>query len=151
MTHVDLTTLSNTAINREIKNSKTYLQNLTGKTVTAFAYPYGALNATVKNLLTSAGYTSARGIDYDALNTKTGDKMNLKSMCIETSNPIAEIKAEIDKAKANKQWFVLCIHEVKEGGDQYTMTPAKFQEIVNYVKQISIKVVTVQQGRALMQ
>lgn len=151
VTHADLTTLSQANINTEIKNSKTYLQNLTGKTVNAFAYPYGALNATVKNLLSQAGYTSARGVDYDALNTKTTDKLALKSMCIETSNPVSEIKAEIDKAKANKQWFILCIHEVKNGGDQYTMTPAKLQEIINYVKQVGIKVVTVQEGRSLMQ
>jgi peptidoglycan/xylan/chitin deacetylase (PgdA/CDA1 family) len=151
VTHADLTTLSQTQVNNEIKNSKTYLQNLTGKAVTSFAYPYGALNTTVKSLLQQAGYTSARGIEYDTRNTASTDKYNLKSMCIETSNTLEEIKAQIDAAKAQKQWFVLCIHEVKSGGDQWTMTPAKFQEIVNYVKQTGIKVVTVQQGRALMQ
>jgi peptidoglycan/xylan/chitin deacetylase (PgdA/CDA1 family) len=150
ITHVDLTTVGQTRINREIKNSKTYLQTLIGQTVVSFAYPYGALSNTTKNLLKQAGYTSARGVDYEALNTATTDKYDLKSLCIETSNPISEIKAEIDKAKANKQWFILCIHEVKNGGDQYTMTPAKLQEIVDYVKSTGIKAVTVKEGRALM-
>ncbi|MBI5456466.1 polysaccharide deacetylase family protein [Candidatus Kaiserbacteria bacterium] len=150
ITHADLTTLSQSAINREIKNSKTYLQNLTGQAVSSFAHPYGAVNNTVKNLLKLAGYTSARGIDYESLNLSTSDKYDLKSMCIETSNPVSEIKAQIDGAKANKQWFILCIHEVKDGGDQYTMTPAKFQEVVNYIKSVGIKVVTVKEGWALM-
>ena len=143
VTHADLTTLSQSRINTEIKNSKTYLQGLVGQTVVSFAYPYGALNATVKNLLTQAGYTNARGVE-------TTDKMALNSMCIETSNSLAEIKAEIDKAKANKQWFILCVHEVKTGGDQYTMTPQKLQDVINYIKQTGIKVVTVKEGRALM-
>ena len=150
VTHADLTTLSQTRINAEIRNSKTYLQDLTGKVVTAFAYPYGAVNNTVKSLLQQAGYTSARGVDEESLNLATTDKYDLKSSCIETTHTMTQIKAEIDKAKANKQWFILCIHEVKNNGDQYTMTPARFQEIINYIKQTGIKVVTVREGRALM-
>lgn len=151
VTHADLTTLSQTAINTEIKSSKSYLQNLTGQTVVSLAYPYGSTNSTVKTLTKNAGYTNARGVDYETRNVKTTDKYDLKSHCIETTDSIASIKAQIDAAKANKQWYVLCIHEVKASGDQYTTTPARLQEIVNYIKATGIKVVTVKQGRALMQ
>jgi peptidoglycan/xylan/chitin deacetylase (PgdA/CDA1 family) len=150
VSHADLTTLSQSRINTEIKSSKTYLQNLTGTTVTSLAYPYGAVNNTVKNLVRNAGYTNARGVQYDTLNTATSDKYDLKSMCIETSNPVSQVKAEIDKAKANKQWFILCFHEILNGGDQWSMTPAKFQEIIDYVKSSGVKVVTMKEGRALM-
>ncbi|MFZ2886795.1 MAG: polysaccharide deacetylase family protein [Minisyncoccia bacterium] len=150
VTHVDLTTVGQTRVRNEVRNSKTYLQQLTGKTVTSFAYPYGSANTTVKTILRNEGYTNARGVQYESLNTATTDKYELKSMCVETSNSIAEIKAQIDTAKANKQWFVLCIHEVQNNGDQYTMTPAKFQEIVDYIKSTGIKVVTMKEGRALM-
>jgi len=151
ITHADLTTLSRTKITRELKNSKTYLESLIGKNVVSFAYPYGALNSTVKSLVSQAGYTNARGIEYDVLNTATSDKLNLKSQCLETSMPIAQVKTAIDAAKANKQWYVLCLHEVKDGGDQYSITPAKLKEIIDYVKASGVKVVTVQEGRALMQ
>ena len=60
ITHTDLTTLINTEIDKEIIDSKTYLQNLTGKTVNTLAYPYGSFNTTVKNRTTKAGYTNAR-------------------------------------------------------------------------------------------
>ena len=133
VTHADLTTLSNAKINQEIKNSKTYLQNLTGQTVVSLAYPYGSVSTKVKNLTKNAGYTSARGVDYETLNISTTDKYDLKSQCIETSDSIVSIKAQIDAAKANKQWYVLCIHEVKDGGDQYSTTPARFQEIVDFL------------------
>ena len=150
VTHVDLTRIGRSRVNREIRNSKTYLQNLTGAVVTSFAYPYGSLNNTIKSLLQNAGYSSARGVDEESQNTSTTDKYELKSSCIETSHSMAQIKSEIDKAKANNQWYILCIHEVKNGGDQYTMTPARFEEIVDYITSTGIKVVTVEEGRALM-
>ena len=150
VTHADLATLTKAKINTEIKNSKTYLQTLTGQTVVSLAYPYGSYNTTVKNLSKTAGYTTARGVDFETHNIATTDKYALLSQCIETTDTTASIKARIDSAKANKQWYILCFHEVKTGGDQYTTTPARLQEIVNYIKSSGIKVVTVKQGRALM-
>jgi peptidoglycan/xylan/chitin deacetylase (PgdA/CDA1 family) len=150
VTHADLATLSQTRINNEIKNSKTYLQNLTGQTVVSLAYPYGSYNNTVKNLTRNAGYTNARGVAYDSHNVTTSDKYALKSQCIETGDSMESIKARIDSAKANKQWYILCFHEVLNGGDQWSTTPARMQEIVDYIKSIGIKVVTVKEGRALM-
>ncbi len=54
-------------------------------------------------------------------------------------------------AKANKQWFIICVHDLlPSGGDNLSMTPTRFQEIVTYIKATGIRVVTVAQGRALM-
>ncbi|MFZ2555872.1 MAG: polysaccharide deacetylase family protein [Minisyncoccia bacterium] len=150
VSHADLATLTQAKINAEIKNSKTYLQTLTGQTVVSLAYPYGSFNNTVKTLTKNAGYTTGRGVDFETRNIATTDKYALKSQCIETGDSIASIKAQIDAAKTNKQWYVLCVHEVKNGGDQYSTTPARLQEIVNYIKSTGIKVVTVKEGRALM-
>lgn len=150
ITHPHLPQLTSAQMTAEIVNSKTYLQNLTGKSITTFAYPYGEFNAAVKSLVLQAGYTSARGIEQDALNTRQSDKYNLKSSCIELSATFASIKAQIDAAKANKQWYILCIHEVKTGGDQYSITPTTMQQIIDYIKSTGIKSVTVAEGRALM-
>jgi peptidoglycan/xylan/chitin deacetylase (PgdA/CDA1 family) len=150
VTHPHLPQLSQTQINNEIKNSKTYLESLTGKTVSSLAYPYGELNATVKTLTQQAGYSSGRGVSEDALNTAASDKYDLKSSCILNNTSLASIKAQIDKAKANKQWYILCMHEVRTLNDPYAITVAQFQQIVDYVKSQGVKVVTVEQGRALM-
>ncbi len=148
--HPDLTAISQSELVAELNDSKTYLQNLTGQQVTSLAYPYGTNNANVKSVAAAAGYTSARGVSYDVQNTAASDKFDLRSRCIESTVPIAQIQAEIDAAKANKQWYVLCFHEVKDGGDNLATTPARFQQIVNYVKSSGIKSVTVKEGRALM-
>jgi peptidoglycan/xylan/chitin deacetylase (PgdA/CDA1 family) len=150
VTHPSLITLSSLQIMSEVGNSKTYLQNLTGKTVTSFAYPYGEFNSTAKSLVQQASYTSARGVDEEALNVATSDKYNLYSSCIESNATFAQVKAQIDKAKAQKQWYILCIHEVKASPGQYDTSTALFQQIVSYIKTSGIKVVTVAQGRALM-
>jgi peptidoglycan/xylan/chitin deacetylase (PgdA/CDA1 family) len=151
VTHPHLPQLSQAKINNEIKNSKTYLENLTGMSVTTIAYPYGELNNTVKNLVKQAGYTSARGTDDTTLTLTSTDKYDLKSQCYENTQTLASVKAEIDAAKANKQWFILCFHEIKtDTTDLNTITPSNFQQIVDYIKSTGIKVTTVKEGRALM-
>lgn len=150
ITHPHLIELSQTQINKEIIDSKNYLETLTGKSVTTMAYPYGEFNSIVQNLVKSAGYLTARGVDEENLNTATTNRYNLQSSCILKSTPFETIKKAIDNAKANKQWYILCIHEVKTVGDEYSITLAQFQEIINYIKQIGIKTVTVGEGTKLM-
>jgi len=149
VTHADLTTLNQSGINREIKNSKTYIERLIGSTITTLAYPYGAYNATVRTLTKNAGYTTGRATD-EGLNVKTTDKYALKSECPVNTTPFSQIKQAIDDAKQNKQWYILCLHEVNDTGDEYSITPARLKEIIDYVKTSNIKIVTVKEGTTLM-
>ena len=150
ITHPHLTQLSQANISKEIIDSKVYLENLTGKSVTTFAYPYGEFDSIVKNLVKSSGYITARGVDEETLNVASTDKYDLKSSCILKSTPFSTIKKAIDDAKSNKQWYILCMHEVRTDGDEYSLTPAQFQDIINYIKQTGIKTVTIEQGTKLM-
>lgn len=149
VTHADLTTLNQSGVNREIKNSKTYIERLIGTTISTIAYPYGSYNASVKTLTQNAGYTSGRATD-EGLNTATTDTFALKSECPVNTTPLSQIKQAIDDAKASKQWYILCLHEVNNSGDEYSITPARLKEIVDYVQAKSMKIVTVKEGRALM-
>jgi peptidoglycan/xylan/chitin deacetylase (PgdA/CDA1 family) len=150
VTHPDLTTLSSTQVTNEITASRTYLQNLTGKPITDIAYPYGAVNTTVKNLVKQAGYTVARGVDDGQLNIPSSDKYNLFGQCVENTESLATIESWINKAKANKQWYILCFHEIGSTPDQYNISTSEFQQILNYIKSSGVQVVTVAQGRAMM-
>lgn len=148
--HPDLATLTSAQVLTEITDSRNYLRTLTGKPVNGFAYPYGSYNASVQSQV-QAIYTHARGTNYLELNTTQSPKFDLRSECVNTTETFANIQARIDAAKANKQWFILCFHRVQDTpGDDVTITPAFFSQIVAYVKQTGIKVVTVEQGRALM-
>ena len=148
--HPDLTTLAAAAVITEISNSRSYLQTLTGQPVVSFAYPYGSSNASVRDLVRQAGYSSGRGVGVTEQNTANTDKYNLFSRCYDNSLPTSAILTQIDAAIANKQWYILCLHEIKLGGDNISMPPAQLQQIVDHVRQSGVRVVTVAQGRALM-
>ena len=54
--HVKLTTAPAKQADKEISGSKKALEDLLGKTVFSFAYPYGALNEEIKKRTAAAGY-----------------------------------------------------------------------------------------------
>ncbi|HEY4499452.1 MAG TPA: hypothetical protein VJH94_05350 [Candidatus Paceibacterota bacterium] len=56
----------------------------------------------------------------------------------------------IDEAKAKRQWFILCLHEIDTNGREYSMTPTMLTQIVNYLKSIGVKTVTVKEGTSLL-
>lgn len=146
VTHADLTTLSSADIDKEIKNSKKYIEGLIGKPVTTIAYPYGAENKLVEARVAAAGYIGGRNSIDAGMNGKTINPYNLSSYATERNSSIANIKKSIDAAKANGTWYILTFHEIKANGDQYSNTPAQLQQIVDYIKASGIKVVTVEEG-----
>lgn len=56
MNHVDLTKVEVSEARQEIEGSREALEDILGKKVTAFAYPYGSVNETVKELVKKAGF-----------------------------------------------------------------------------------------------
>ena len=56
MNHVDLTKVEVAEAKQEIEGSREMLENILGKKVSAFAYPYGSVNETVKELVKKAGF-----------------------------------------------------------------------------------------------
>ena len=153
VTHRDLTTLSQASIDAEIKNSKAYIENLTGKTVTSLAYPYGSNSTKVVDRVKLAGYTNARTADPTipyGFNTPATSRYVINSFSPTNTTTLIEVKAAIDKARAEKLWFVFSVHQVKLNGTQYDITPAMFADIVAYIKSSGIKVVTMAEGAALL-
>jgi peptidoglycan/xylan/chitin deacetylase (PgdA/CDA1 family) len=58
-THTDLRACGRDELEREVRGSKDDLEDLTGGTVSSFAYPVGLLNEDVVRAVASAGFTSA--------------------------------------------------------------------------------------------
>jgi peptidoglycan/xylan/chitin deacetylase (PgdA/CDA1 family) len=144
-THPMLTTLTPAQQQSEIAGSFTDLvaQGFSPKT---FVYPYGDENTSVEQLVKNAGYVGARG-SYYGLETPVVDHENLYDIRLDSTSNLATIKQYIDQAKADKRWIVFEIHDVlASNGDTYTITPAFFQSVVNYVKTSGVQVVTMQQG-----
>jgi peptidoglycan-N-acetylglucosamine deacetylase len=60
LTHANLTRLGRTQILHELTESKQELEHLLGEAVTAFGYPGGKFNRTVRSCVIEAGYQLAR-------------------------------------------------------------------------------------------
>lgn len=150
LTHPDLTAIPADSVRTELTASRTYLQQLTGRPVTSFAYPFGRNSPAIQSAVASAGYTSGRGVGFLSQNEFTTNRYALFSMCMDPTNDVAAVKAQIDAAMASRSWFILCLHEVRIGGDALSITPADFQAIVDHLRLRGTRVVTVAEGRALM-
>jgi oligosaccharide reducing-end xylanase len=74
LTHPHLTSLSDAALDQELRESKAILENLTGKPVISLAYPFGDDDARVW-AATAKYYLSGRDVFPDALHPATGQDM----------------------------------------------------------------------------
>jgi peptidoglycan/xylan/chitin deacetylase (PgdA/CDA1 family) len=59
LTHPNLTSLGHRELVRELRDSKDRLEDLLGAEVSAFAYPYGAVDRRVRSYVAEAGYRLA--------------------------------------------------------------------------------------------
>lgn len=64
MTHCKLTQLDSAAMEREVKGCKSSLENLLGKPVLSFAYPFGFFNEAVKKAVAEAGFLLGIAVEW---------------------------------------------------------------------------------------
>ena len=142
--HPDLTTLNATQLNYQLAQSKQTLESLFGP-IRNFASPYGAYNdqviAAIKHYYrshrsTDAGYNSKDNFDIYDIRTQT----------ILSTTTVQEIDSWIAQAQHDKTWLVLLIHEVNTSGDLYSITPQNLNTLLQYIKSIKMRTLTVQQA-----
>jgi peptidoglycan/xylan/chitin deacetylase (PgdA/CDA1 family) len=56
VTHINLSQCSREQVRKELVESKQLIEQLTGKKIISIAYPYGAVNETIKSLAAQSGY-----------------------------------------------------------------------------------------------
>ena len=87
LTHPNLTSLPNSELRREVRDSKAKLEDLLGVTVEWFAYPYGAADRRVRAAVAEAGYKAA-------VTTKAGFN--------QWQDPLALNRLEVDE----RDWLI---------------------------------------------
>ncbi|HSX09011.1 MAG TPA: polysaccharide deacetylase family protein [Candidatus Saccharimonadales bacterium] len=76
MTHPHLSRISMNEAEKEISESKIYLEKITGKKITAFCYPYGSYNKNVVKLVKKNNFLLARTVTEYSTNL-TSDKFTV--------------------------------------------------------------------------
>lgn len=121
---------------QELSGSKADLA-AQGITATAFASPYGDYNpATLSEI--AKHYTSHRGFADQANNIWPHSDYLLNNMPVQAGVTVAQVKAKIDAAIANKQWLILTMHDIRvnpsTNPDDYQYSTANLDRIAAYVK-----------------
>jgi peptidoglycan/xylan/chitin deacetylase (PgdA/CDA1 family) len=148
-THTDLSTITDLAkLQFETDGSRLdLLQSIVGKPIRSFAYPFGT--AAAKDKLKSAGFSGARTVTPDELNTKSTDRYALFARQVNSNTTVADVQSWIDEAVNNNKWLILVFHQIETScPDVYCTTPSNLSVIVSYLqgKGSTVDVVTVSQG-----
>jgi len=149
-THVDLTQLGATQLQNEVKGSRSDLFSIGVQSVQTFAYPFGAYNDATMQAAKNAGFVAARS-------TNTGQNWwDINRFVLQRQNlgepvTLSQVQGWIDGAVASKTWLILLAHHVDYTHSAYSITPELLQQIVNYLLQRKVAVVTMSQGLQMMQ
>ncbi len=81
MTHSNLVKLNLSAVEREVGDCKNALENLLGKPVVSFAYPFGFFSESVKRAVAGAGYLFGIVVEWGP-NDFGSDLMETRRVCL---------------------------------------------------------------------
>ena len=135
----------------ELRGNKA-IQQARGYVSTSFAYPNGLVDAATE--LDLRKFYGAGRLALGRFSATGSDEMQIPSMptrmygqnCGNLS--VAQIQAEIDRAKTNKTWLILMFHNlVTTKVDANDFTIANHSTIVDYLKSSGIAVATIDQVR----
>ena len=146
-THPYLTDISQAQALEEICGSRFDLLNA-GVHATTFSYPEGSSTPMIEDVVRSAGFLAARntkaGLDHAAT-----DPFELRSYQVTARSSFSEVRSVIDQAITHKEWLILSFHRIDEEGNAVSVPHQLIQQIVSYVKEQKVPVVTNAQGIAL--
>jgi len=148
-THANLPTLTRAQMESEITGSKADLDALGVRPVVSFAYPYGAYNETVIDVVADSGFTSARTTQGGS-NPPSQNPYILRRVAGDNAT-LASLKAEIDAAIAQKSWLVFAFHDITATPGSYNTAPDTLRGVVDYLKQKGAAVITMREGAELLE
>lgn len=109
--HPALPYISNTDVVYELTHAQSFLQSITGQTVSNFASPFGSYNSAVNNTIAQY-HTSHRTTDEGYNTADNFDKYRLKVQNMQQGTSLAEFQGWVNKAKNEKLWLILVYHVV---------------------------------------
>jgi peptidoglycan/xylan/chitin deacetylase (PgdA/CDA1 family) len=141
--HVDLPTLEPDEQRRAICDDRAALIEM-GFTVTSFAYPFGASDASIEAIVAECGYNSARDIGG------LGNPLPPPELYLIRSAPSVEPEATPDdlegyviEAEAAGEWVPYVFHHVCDGCSEIGVSPATLAEFLDRLEARGTPVLTV--------
>ncbi|MET1036992.1 MAG: polysaccharide deacetylase family protein [Aeromicrobium sp.] len=145
VSHPDLPSLPSDEAKRQICNDRAWLLGQ-GFAVRSFAYPFASLNPSVKALVASCGYNSARGLGdlrspasctgcpvaetlppADAFETRAPDQ-------VETTWTLRNLQDIVTRAETRGGWVQITFHNVCASGCEINVTPTVLDQFASWLK-----------------
>jgi peptidoglycan/xylan/chitin deacetylase (PgdA/CDA1 family) len=108
-----------------------------GINATDYASPYGDYNMSVLAQI-SKYYASQRGFGDTGYNSWPNSDYLIRVQQVQGGVSVAQVKAYVDSAIANKQWLVLVFHDIKtkasNKADDYEYSTSNLDQVAAYVK-----------------
>jgi peptidoglycan/xylan/chitin deacetylase (PgdA/CDA1 family) len=140
--HVQLPGASRIQIRDDIERNKDFVQRIIGDyTMSSFAYPYGKVSVSIKELL-GTYFPICRGIWY-GMNRRNIDFMNLKAVSLAPSLDHAKLLRLIDDAKATNGWIIFVTHDVSDRPSPRGCTPSELARVLSAVLERGIDVLPI--------
>jgi peptidoglycan/xylan/chitin deacetylase (PgdA/CDA1 family) len=146
-THPYLTQLPPEQQVQEINGSRQDLLTLNVGPINSFAYPYGDYDAAVLQEVKDAGYTNAR-TTITGYTTPSSDHYQLPRQVVLNTTSVAQMESWVNEAAADRVWLIIEFHQVDESGNTYAITPANFNQFIDFLAQKGVPVITMEQGVA---
>jgi hypothetical protein len=96
--HLDSTAIPLEVFQHELRESKRFIEELTGREVYAFAYPYNIAGQREAEAVEEAGYAIAR-VGQRMLNSATTNKYRLNSIPVVRDCSVSDLKKNIEIAE----------------------------------------------------
>jgi peptidoglycan/xylan/chitin deacetylase (PgdA/CDA1 family) len=148
---IDLTTISQSALDYQLREGRDYLRSA-GFPVSDFAVPYGRSDAEVR-WNTMRYYTTTRGTDNGINTLQNIDPYNLKVLYITSNTTTQTITTALQTAKSENGWLILVYQHVTDDPLQTdgSVTPAAFKQQLALIRSSNITVSPVTKAYAELQ
>lgn len=144
--HPDFTTLSTSQIQQECQQSKATLQGM-GLTINNFAYPCGASNPTVDNIVKTYYHSGRYGGGVMTLPFSDFHVTGWTSYSNTDAEDLAQYKQGVDMAAQSKGWTVLYFHDFfTDDANGGRITDKCFAQVLDYIQSKGVQVLTVEQA-----
>jgi peptidoglycan/xylan/chitin deacetylase (PgdA/CDA1 family) len=142
--HIDLTTVDSTEAQRQVCQDRRALLSQ-GLSVSDFAYPYGAYNATAESIVRTCGYNSGRrswGLCAPAQTgcpaAETIPPLSVWETRTQTSvrdyTTVQELENDVTAAEATGGWVTFVFHYVCDGCNSYSITQSNLQAFLDWLQ-----------------
>ncbi len=152
LTHPDLTTLSATQLEAELRDSQAWIKSQYGlSAVPAFASPFGRYNPAVLGTIQQY-YGSHRTVN-GGHNFRDTNIYQLRAYDVTSSVSVETVRGWINQAIADKSWLILVFHEFTAGPTERStqINIAHFEAILDHIQTTQVSTVSVTQGVAMME